>query len=130
MQPRPRVKKLRLAAIALGLSLLALVSTVFGMMMAVAADLPDIENRAEFQQARNSVLTDMHDRLLGELTTNEGRILLGVDDISLAMQHAIVAVEDRRFYENPGVDVRGIGRALVQDVLQRRAAQGGSTIAQ
>ena len=32
------------------------VSTVFGMMMAVAADLPDLENREEFQHARNSVL--------------------------------------------------------------------------
>ena len=46
------------------------------------------------------------------------------------MRNAIIAIEDRRFYENSGVDVRGIGRALVQDVLSRKAAQGGSTIAQ
>ena len=38
--PRTRVKKLRLAFILFGLSCLAIVSTVFGMMMAVASDLP------------------------------------------------------------------------------------------
>ena len=51
-------------------------------------------------------------------------------DISSYMRNAIIAIEDRRFYENSGVDVRGIGRALVQDVLSRKAVQGGSTIAQ
>ena len=46
------------------------------------------------------------------------------------MQHAIVAIEDRRFYQNSGVDLKGIGRALFQDVVERKAVQGGSTIAQ
>ena len=40
----------------LGLSVLALISTVFGMLMAVASDLPALENRAEYNAARNSVL--------------------------------------------------------------------------
>ena len=53
---RPRVKKRRLLAILLPLALLAMVSTAFGMMMAVASDLPDLENRKEYQDARNSVL--------------------------------------------------------------------------
>src|SRR4029450_5669822 len=51
-------------------------------------------------------------------------------DISSYMRNAIIAIEDRRFYENSGIDVRGIGRALVQDVMSRQAVQGGSTIAQ
>ena len=53
---RTRLKKLRLAFILLGISMLALVSTVFGMLMAVASDLPSLENRAEYRAARNSVL--------------------------------------------------------------------------
>ena len=39
---RPRVKKRRLLAIFLPLAILAVVSTLFGMMMAVASDLPDL----------------------------------------------------------------------------------------
>jgi penicillin-binding protein 1A len=127
---RPRVKKLRLLAILLPLALLAIVSTLFGMMMAVASDLPDLENRKEYQDAKNSVLTDAQGRTIGVLTNNQSRVLVNSNDISSYMRNAIIAVEDRRFYENSGVDIRGIGRALVQDVLNRKTVQGGSTIAQ
>jgi penicillin-binding protein 1A len=128
--PRTRVKKLRLLAIFLPLTLLALVSTVFGMMMAVASDLPNLENRKEYQDAKNSVLLDAQGRSLGVLTNNQSRVLVRYEDISPYMRNAIIAIEDRRFYENSGVDVRGIARAFTQDVLQRKAVQGGSTIAQ
>jgi penicillin-binding protein 1A len=127
---RTRVKKRRLLAILLPLSLLAVVSTLFGMMMAVASDLPDLENRKEYQDARNSVLVDSQGQTLGVLTNNQSRVLVRYEDISPYMRNAIIAIEDRRFYENSGIDVRGIGRALVQDVLNRKTVQGGSTIAQ
>src|SRR5919206_272755 len=128
---RPRVRKLRLLVVLIPLTLLAVISTVFGMMMAVASDLPDLENRKEFQDARNSVLfDDTGRRSLGVLTNNQSRVLVTYDQISPNMRNAIVAVEDRRFFENPGVDIRGIARAFVQDVVQQRAAQGGSTITQ
>ena len=41
-----------------------------------------------------------------------------------------MAVEDSRFYEHNGIDVRGIARALVKDVVKGRMAEGGSTITQ
>ena len=46
------------------------------------------------------------------------------------MKNAVIAIEDKRFYEHEGVDYRGIARALWQDVLRQSAAQGGSTITQ
>jgi hypothetical protein len=54
--PKPKLKKLRLALVLLGLSVLALISTVFGMLMAVASDLPSLDNEAQYRAARNSVL--------------------------------------------------------------------------
>ena len=127
---RPRVYKLRLALIVAGLGALAIVSTVFGMMMAVASELPALENREEYRHARNSVLYDVNGKQIGVLTSQENRILIRPGQVSPAMQHAIIAVEDRRFYENNGVDIRGIGRALVADIARRRAVQGASTITQ
>ena len=127
---RPRVKKLRLALLLGGLSLLALVSTLFGMMMALAADIPALEGREEFDRAQNTTLVDVHGRSLGILSGPENRILIRSTQISPAMKHAVIAIEDRRFYDHQGVDMRAVARALVQDVIQRRAAQGGSTIAQ
>ena len=57
-------------SILVGLSLLAFVSTVFGMMMAVASDLPELENREQYRSSKNnSVLLDYRGRQLGILTT-------------------------------------------------------------
>src|SRR5512133_4128719 len=99
---RPRVKKLRLLALLLPLSILAIVSTLFGMMMAVASDLPDLENRKEYQDARNSVLVDSQGQTLGVLTNNQSRVLVRYQDLSSYMINAVIAIEDRRFYENSG----------------------------
>jgi len=129
---KPRIKKLRLALLLLGLTLLALISTAFGMMMAVASDLPTLENRAEYLAARNSIVVadDRDQTQIAKLTGNENRFLIEESDISPNMKNAIVAIEDKRFYEHEGVDYRGVVRALWQDLRQRRAAQGGSTITQ
>jgi len=128
---KPKVKKLRLLLILAGLAVLAVVSTVFGMMMAVASDLPQLENRAEYDRAENSIVySDDGKEQLARLTGNENRILLDEGQISPNIENAVIAIEDRRFYEHEGVDYRGIARAFFQDLLARRAAQGGSTITQ
>ena len=44
------------------------------------------------------------------------------------MAHAIVAIEDKRFYTEPGIDIRGIARAFVADIFGGSGTQGASTI--
>ena len=127
---KPRMKKLRMALVVSGLAVLALVSWVFGIMMAVAQDLPALESRAQYDAAENSVVTDINGEVLATLTNNEGRILVESGEIAPTMKEAVVAIEDRRFYEHRGVDFQGIARALYQDVLAGSAQQGGSTITQ
>ncbi len=127
---KPRMKKLRMAIVILGLSFLALVSWVFGIMMAVAQDLPSLESRAQYDAAQNSVVYDVHGEKLATLTNNEGRIIVDSEDIAPTMKEAVVAIEDERFYEHRGVDFQGIARALYQDVLSGTTEQGGSTITQ
>jgi len=127
---KPRLKKLRVLFVLLGLSLLALVSTVFGMMMAVSSNLPAIYDFAEFRASENSEVFDASGEPIGTLTSNENKILLTSEQISPNLKNAVVAVEDARYYEHDGVDFQGIGRALVQDVLSLSASQGASTITQ
>jgi len=50
--------------------------------------------------------------------------------IPLVTRQAVVAIEDSRFYSHFGVDLRGTARALVTNVQEGRAAEGGSTITQ
>jgi len=126
---RLRIKKLRLALLLAGVLMLGGVSALFGMLMAVAADLPALENRQEYKDARNSELLDRSGKPLGVLT-QQNRVLVDEQGISSAMKHAIIAIEDRRFYENQGFDLRGMGRALLTDISSGKPVQGGSTITQ
>jgi penicillin-binding protein 1A len=101
---------------------------VFGMMAAVSQDLPAIYNFAQYKAAKNSEVYDDDGRPLGTLTSDQNKILLNASQISPNVKNAVVSIEDSRFYEHNGVDFRGIGRALIQDVLHQSAQQGASTI--
>jgi penicillin-binding protein 1A len=127
---RPKMRKLRVALVLSGISVLALISALFGMMMAVAQDLPALESREQYKRAKNSVVLDVNGEKLATLTNNQGRILLTSDEISATMKEAVVAIEDRRFYDHRGIDFQGMARALYQDVLSGSAQQGASTITQ
>jgi penicillin-binding protein 1A len=119
-----------MAIVVIGLTILAGVAWIFGIMMAVAQDLPSLESRAQYDAARNSVVVDSEGERVATLTNNEGRILVESGEIAPTMKEAVVAIEDRRFYDHRGVDVLGIMRALREDVLSGSAAQGASTITQ
>jgi penicillin-binding protein 1A len=124
----PRLKKLRILFVVLGLGVLGLVSMVFGMMMAVSQDLPAIYNFAQYKASKNSVVFDATGESIGTLTSNQNKILLSSSQISPNVKNAVVSIEDSRFYEHNGVDFQGIGRALIRDILSQSASQGASTI--
>jgi penicillin-binding protein 1A len=127
---KPRLKKLRILFVLLGLGVLAIVSMVFGMMMAVSRNLPAVYDYAAYQASQNSEVFDSSGELIGTLTSNENKILLESGEISPNVKNAVVSIEDSRYYEHDGVDFQGIGRALVQDLLSLSASQGASTITQ
>jgi penicillin-binding protein 1A len=128
-KPEPgRIKKLRLAILALGVGLLGIVSFFFGMMMAITQDLPQLETKKEFATAQNSVVLDDQGNKVGTLLNNNQRILVDSGDISPYMKQAAVAIEDRRFYEHNGVDLQGLFRAGLANLVPGGSTQGGSTI--
>ena len=60
----------------------------------------------------------------------EDRLVLSPADVPPLLREGIKLIEDRRFDEHPGVDVRGVMRALWVDLRARRFVQGGSTLTQ
>ena len=60
----------------------------------------------------------------------ESRLLINIRQAPQCLIDAVVAIEDRRFYEHGGVDLFGILRAMVADLRAGRVVQGGSTITQ
>ena len=126
-QPKPKLRKLRLLAILSSLGVLALISFVFGVLMSVASDIPLIENSKQFQHQANSYLLDDHGHLIGVLDPPTHNVIVGYNQISKWMRRAVVAVEDKRFWHEPGVDIHGVLRAVTSDVTGS-ATQGASTI--
>ena len=69
--------------------------------------------------------------LSNDLSSKAGqRELLSYDEIPQMLVHAILAIEDRRFFEHSGVDLRGLTRALLRNAGDEQLGQGGSTITQ
>ncbi|HEY3759803.1 MAG TPA: transglycosylase domain-containing protein [Solirubrobacteraceae bacterium] len=126
---RSRLKKLRFFLIFLALLLLGLVSFAFGMFMAVASDLPGLEDQQQYNNARNSVLLDDRGREIGVLS-RQNQILVTPQQIPPIVKEAVISIEDKRFMTNSGVDLRSTARAFVDDLLHHGAVQGASTIEQ
>ena len=61
---------------------------------------------------------------------NENRVVVPLKRIPKVMQNAILAIEDERFYEHNGVDLKGLVRAVVVNSTAGEVQQGGSTITQ
>lgn len=72
---------------------------------------------------------DNRGRFVGRIMP-EKRYWVPLERIPVFLQKALVAVEDARFYQHNGIDIRGIARALVKDVVKGKMAEGGSTITQ
>jgi penicillin-binding protein 1A len=129
MAHRTRLKRLRFVAILLAVLLLGLISFVFGMFVAVASDLPSLTRFSQLKDAQSSALLDDLGHPIGVLS-QQNRVIVTPSQIPQIVKEAVIAIEDRRFQTNSGIDVRGIGRAFFQDVLHKRSVQGASTIEQ
>jgi len=84
-------------------------------------DAPDLPERSVVLAADGSVLATIY---------YQNRIEVPLGAVSPIMRQAIVSVEDARFLEHPGIDLRGTMRAVVANSTQSSGTQGGSTITQ
>ncbi len=111
--------------------LLGFAAFTFGLVAAVASEVPSLDPaRQQARELNGYVYANDGKTILAVLRGDENRVLVDSDDIAPMMKHAIVAIEDRRFYDHRGVDLRGIVRAAWEDVRNKDAVQGGSTITQ
>jgi penicillin-binding protein 1A len=113
------------------LALLSAIAFMFGFVTALAGEIPKLDPKYQVEAERDGYIYANDGRtVLAVLRGTESRVLLEPDAIAPLMKHAIVAIEDKRFNEHQGVDIRGIARAAWEDITNKRVVQGGSTITQ
>jgi len=102
---------------------------VFGAYIGIIENADVFEDyRAVLPEDSVSIVFDRHGNEIERFIGTENREFVTLDEIPLHMQQAIIAIEDERFFEHNGIDLRSIGRALHQTAIGNQ--QGGSTITQ
>ena len=104
----------------LGVSLLVYINT---------RNLPDVRNLEHWKPSQVSQVFAYDGSILTEFFVQR-RQYVTIDRIPDHVKKAFIAIEDRTFYENPGIDVWGILRAAFINIVSGRIVAGGSTISQ
>ena len=86
---------------------------------------------AEVPTAQTIVFLDQSGKSeIGTLSAQENRRVVSLDKIPVHARRAVLAAEDRDFYEHGAISYRGLARATAANLLRRRISEGGSTITQ
>jgi penicillin-binding protein 1A len=105
------------------------VGALAGMIFVYSSDLPQVR---ELEDYRPDVMTELYaddGTVIGSFAL-EHRVIVTYDQVPPLVFNAVISVEDRHFEDHWGVDVAGIIRAGLRDLLEWRKAQGASTLTQ
>src|SRR5471032_1243212 len=102
---------------------------VSGVMFAYAGDLPQVSALDNYSPSTITRIYSSNAQVIGEFATQR-RVVVGYDDINPVLRQAIIATEDAEFDRHFGVNVWRILVAAITDVVERRRAQGASTLTQ
>lgn len=120
-------KVLLIVAIVIGFAVAgAILGTVFGILQST-----DMLNTSDvLPDSYTSVIYDADDNEVDKLHGEENREYVKLSAVTTNMQNAVIAIEDQRFYEHNGIDIRGIMRAMAENIKSLSFSQGASTLTQ
>ena len=103
----------------------------FGALRGVIDNAPDVDDVDIMPLGYASFLYDDQGNQIRKLAApDSNRLPVSIEQIPVDLQHAVVAIEDERFYEHNGIDVKGMLRALVRNISSGGLSEGASTITQ
>ena len=95
------------------------------------SEAPDIDKIDATPSGYMSTVLDADGNVTAQLVgTGSNRVYVSLDEIPKELQYAFVAIEDERFYDHNGIDLRGIVRAVAKGVTTGHFSEGASTITQ
>ena len=105
------------------------VGALAGLVIVYSADLPKVRRLEDY---RADVMTELYaddGTVIGSFAL-EHRVILYYNQIPPVLRDAVLSIEDRHFESHFGVDIIGIARAAIKDLLEWRKTQGASTLTQ
>jgi penicillin-binding protein 1A len=129
LPPRRPWRWWQISLVALGATVLIGVLAIGGVILYLSKDLPALDQLGTYQPSLVTQVYSSDQQLIGQFFI-ERRILTPVADIPEGLRRAVVAVEDVRFFEHPGLDYIGMLRAAWTNVRRGGKVEGASTITQ
>ncbi len=123
----PRLKYRRLARLLIPAAITMGLGAATGVGVAAAIHIPRVSSLASFSPARITQLYDREGRSFASYA-RQRRIVLQPEEIPALMRNALVAVEDRNFYQHGGLDALGVVRAALSNLRSGRTVEGASTL--
>lgn len=121
----------RITIISIILGIFAVVGAGLGILLGIMNTAPDIsEATLKPTNKYTSFIYDDNGVEIDRLSGGENRIYVTLDQIPKHLQHAFIAIEDERFYEHKGIDIKGIFRAVFVNLKSGELSEGASTITQ
>jgi len=111
-----------------GLGAVLAIGTGVGVLVAISRDLPDV-TAVYHPPAQATRIYAASGELVASLY-RENRIPIPLEAVPRHVRQAVLAIEDARFYQHPGVDLTGIARAIWHNIRSGEIVEGGSTITQ
>ena len=131
LEKRAHVSFIRVLFTALIAVCVMVVCLGIGSFRGVIAGAPDVNNVDISPLGYATFLYDDQGTQIRQLSApTSNRLPVSLDQIPVSLQHAVVAIEDERFYEHNGIDVRGIARAGMKAITTGNFSEGASTITQ
>ena len=131
MGKRAHVSLIRVLFISLIALCVVGVSLGLGSYKGIIDNAPDVDSVDIMPLGYASFLYDDQGNQIRKLAApSSNRLPVSIDQIPVDLQHAVVAIEDERFYEHNGIDVKGMLRALVKNISDGDISEGASTITQ
>ena len=124
------MKKIILLAKMLGALCLIFLVLILGVYIKYRLELKDIQSLVE--DYKPSVATTIYDKnnKVVDILAAEDREVVKLSEVSPYLKDAFISIEDKQFYSHHGLHFKGIFRAIVTNLLSRKASQGGSSITQ
>ena len=131
MGKRARVSFIRILFVSLIALCIGVTCLGIGSFRGVIDNAPDVNDIDIMPLGYATFLYDDQGNQIRKLAApNSNRLPVTLDQIPEDLQHAVVAIEDERFYEHNGIDVKGILRAGVKAITTGDFSEGASTITQ
>ena len=106
--------------------------TIFSALWYFSSDLPNYRFLQDYKPSVSTKVYDIDGSIVADFATQK-RTFVAIDEIPLFVINAFLSAEDKNFFQHPGIDARGITRAIfknLKNIVTGQRLEGASTITQ